>query len=170
MIDKENRIPFDLRSFQSKKNSSFEIQNFSFTEAEKRYVPNFNSLDKAKIHVSVINAGDMFTLTFDVYGECSLIDAHDSSIIPYILDDSVDVIIAPNSEEENDIFPDEDGIYDLRGSVLALLYDAIPKNYSLVELTKIEKDNYVVMSEDEYKKEHQKNKNAFASLDEMLED
>ncbi len=161
-----NRIPFDVREYNRKNISTFEIDDFEFTVDELKYVPNFHSMDKAKISISVLNAGSMMTLSLTVFGECKLVDSHDGNIIPYELDDSVDVIIAPDNEEENDIFPDDDGIYDLRGSVLALLFDAIPKNYSLVPLKKVECDNYTIISEDDYRKEHSKAVSAFGELDE----
>ena len=161
----DNRIPFDVREFNRKNSSSFVIDDFSFTSDELRYVPNFHSMNEAKIHISVLNAGSMMTLTLSVEGNCKLIDAHDGAIIDYELDDSVDVIIAPENEEECDIFPDDDGIYDLRGSILALMFDAIPKNYSLVPLKKVENDNYCIMSEEEYMKEHARSSSPFDSLD-----
>lgn len=164
MVD-ENRIPFDVRDFNKKNQAEFTIEDFAFTQEELKYIPNFVSLDEAQIFVSVLNAGNMITLTLHVEGNCLLKDAHNGEEIPYDLSDSVDVIIAPDNQEENDIFPDSDGIYDLRGSVLALLFDAIPKNYSEVPLETYSKDNYVVMSQEEYEKTHkQKNNSAFDEL------
>ena len=168
METKRPRIPFDLKELNHKGELDFEIDDFSFTEEEMKYVPYFKDMGDAYIHVDVFNAHSIVTLTLTVLGNCHLIDAHDGSTIEFPLEDSVDVVINPENEEENDIDPDEDGIYDLRGSILALLFDAIPKNYSLVPLTKIEKDNYVVMSQDEYEMLHRKSsKNVFDALDEF---
>lgn len=168
MEEKKNRIPFDLKEITSDGNFEFEIENFAFTDEELKYLPYFKDMGDAYIHVSVFNAHSMVTLTLTVLGPVHLVDSHDGSIIEYDLDDSVDVVINPENDEENDIMPDEDGIYDLRGSILALLFDAIPKNYSLVPLTKVEKDNYVIMSQEEYELLHHKTaKNAFAALDEF---
>ena len=164
MVD-EKRIPFDLREACKKNCSSFEIEGFSFTEDEKRYIPYFHDLFKTRIFADVLNAGHLVTLTLSIEGECHLRDSHDGSLIEYELDDTVDVLLGSEKEEENDLFPDEDGIYDLRGSILALFYDAIPKNYSKVPLARIEKDNYVVLSEEEYEKEHQKASSPFDVLD-----
>lgn len=155
MID-EKRIPFDLREMTKKNQTSFEIEDFSFSEDEKRYIPYFHDLFETRIFVDVLNAGNLITLTLTIDGKCHLVDSHDGSIVEYELDDNVDVLLGSEKEEENDLFPDEDGIYDLRGSILALFYDAIPKNYSNVPLTRIEKDNYVILSQEEYEKEHQK--------------
>lgn len=165
MKENLNRIPFDFRQYLKKNQTEFEVTDFQFTPDELKYVPSFHDFHEASIHVLVMNAGSMMTLTFSVEGTCHLVDAHDGNIVDYDLDDEVDVIIAPDNEEENDIFPDEDGIYDLRGCVLALLYDAIPKNYSLVPLKKVEQDNYVVISEDDYFKEHKKSSSPFDDLD-----
>lgn len=163
----ENRIPFDIRQFNLKNNGSFEIDDFHFTEKENAYVPNFVDMGEALIHVDVLNAVSVLTLTLSVSGPCVLKDSHTGENINYELDDSVDVLISKDKEEESDIEPDSDGIYDLRGSVLALLFDAIPKNYSEVPLTSYGKDNYVVMSEEEYRRTHkEKTNSAFSDLDE----
>ena len=47
---------------------------------------------------------------------------------------------------------------------MALLFNAIPMNYSEVELEKIQTADYVLMSEEEYEKERGKN-NPFADLE-----
>lgn len=161
----ENRIPLDIRDYSHTSHDEFDIEGFEFTPSEHKYVPNFVDMGDCVIHVEVLNAISMMTLTLSLEGACHLRDEHDGSIIEYELEDSVDVIIAPESEEDNDIEPDEDGVYDLRGSILALLFDAIPKNYSEVPLKKIEKDNYVVMSQEEYLASKTHAPSAFDNLD-----
>lgn len=168
MKEDTNRIPFDVRDYQNASGFSFDIEGFQFTDEEHNYVPNFLSMHEALLHVEGHNAGHMVSLTLSVEGKCLLKDAHTHKEVEYPLDDSVDILFHSENEDENDILPDKDGIYDLRGSVLALLFDAIPKNYSEVPLQRYEEDNFVVMSQDEYEREHQKNASPFRDLDEMI--
>jgi hypothetical protein len=165
MAINENRIPFDVRDYSHSSHDEFDIDEFQFTESEHKYLPNFVDMGDAYIHVEVLNAISMMTLTLTLEGACHLKDEHDGSIIEYELEDSVDVIIAPESEEDNDIEPDEDGVYDLRGSILALLFDAIPKNYSETPLESYQKDNYTVMSQEEYMASKSHAPSAFDDLD-----
>ena len=164
----EYRIPFDLNSYLNKNITDFEITDFKFNDDEMKYVPNFISMHEAIIYVHIINAMNVFTLTFSVEGNCLLSDAHNHEEIEYELDDSVDILIDRDNSENSDLLPDEDGIYDLRGCILALLFDAIPKNFSLVPLERYEKDNYIVMSQEEYEATHKKQgNNAFSALDDL---
>lgn len=167
MPEGENRIPLDVRDFQNSASFDFDIPDFQFTKKESGYVPEFLSMHEAVLHVQGHNAGHMISLTISVEGKCLLRDAHSHKEVEYPLSDSVDVLLHSENEEENDILPDKDGIYDLRGSVLALMFDAIPKNYSEVPLERYEEDNFVVMSQDEYEREHAKSSSPFADLDDI---
>ena len=160
----DDRIPFDLKEYQNQSSFSFSFV-LNLNEREKAFFPNLISLGDLTFYVDGLNANGMMSLVLSCEGDISLSDAHDHTKIDYSVDDDVEVIIAPNDEESNDILPDEDGIYDLRGSCLALLFDAIPQNYSLVPLETVVTDDYVLMSEDEYNR-RKASKNAFSALDE----
>ena len=112
--------------------------------------------------VRVIALSSIIELNLSVEGDCILEDAHTHEEITYPLSDSVDVVLGV--DEDADILPEEDSGYNLRGAFLALLFNAIPMNYSEVELEKIQTADYVLMSEEEYEKERGKN-NPFADLE-----
>lgn len=156
------RIPFDLREYINRSSSSFDI-DFSFTDEEKKYLTNLSSMDDCLIHVDVINSNSIFNLTLTSSADVYLIDSHNGEVVKYELDDNVDITINLNDDNDSDILPDNDGIYDLRPCVLALLYNAIPKNYSTIPLKRIDGDCYTIMSQDEY--ESSKSDNPFSNLD-----
>ena len=134
----------------------------SLTEKEKKLLPLLVSSSNLSFVVRVIALSSIIELNLSVEGDCILEDAHTHEEITYPLSDSVDVVLGV--DEDADILPEEDGGYNLRGAFLALLFNAIPMNYSEVELEKIQTDDYVLMSEEEYEKERGKN-NPFADLE-----
>lgn len=159
---RENRIEFDPRLYTKGASYSF---NFEFTDEEKNYVKQFSSFLDTEIDVNISSYGDIYHIELSIDGPIELLDFHTAKTITYEINDSVEVIVNLENPEESDIEVDEDGIYDLRGCVLALLYNAIPKNYSESELSVYSSDNYVVMSEEEYKKQKKSN-SPFDELDE----
>lgn len=163
MID-ENRIAVDLSQLSD--NTEYDL-DFQLTDKEKKYFPNLISLGDLKFYMSVISSGTLYSLVIHEEGEIKLSDCHDMTEKTYPLNDEVEVIINPSDEENSDVLADDDGLYDLRGSILALLFNTIPQNYSEVPLTKIKGENYVLMSEEEYEKEKKKNSNAFSALDDI---
>ncbi len=158
---KENRIAIDLLSL--KEGDAYDL-DFELTEKEKKYFPNLLSLNDSSYVLEVLSLGKLSSLVVSVVGDVTLLDAHDGAERTYHLDDSVEITIATDDDENSDILPDDDGLYDLRGSILAILFNSIPQNYSEVPLTKIVHENYVLMSEEEYEAEKKKRSNAFADL------
>lgn len=156
------RIPFDLRDCGNKVKTSFDF-DFDFTDEEKNYLKNYDSMDYCVVYVDVINSNSIVNLNINVEASLYLIDAHNLKKVNYELNDKVSIVINLNSDEDSDILPDNDGIYDLRPVVIALLYNAIPKNYSTVELKKVVTDSYTIMSQAEY--EDSKNNSPFDCLD-----
>ncbi len=158
---KEDRIAIDLLSL--KEGNVYDL-DFELTDKEKKYFPNLLSLNDTAFALEVLSLGKISSLVVTVNGDITLLDAHDLSQRAYHLDDSVEITIATDNEDNSDLLPDDDGLYDLRGSLLALLFNDIPQNYSEVPLTKIEHENYVLMSEEEYEEEKKKRSNAFSDL------
>ncbi len=161
-MKKEDRIAIDLLSLEE--GNEYDL-DFELTEKEKKYFPNLLSINDTTFVLRVLSLGKLSSLVLLVEGDITLTDAHDLSERSYHLDDSVEITIATDNEDNSDILPDEDGLYDLRGSLLALLFNDIPQNYSEVPLTKIEHENYVLMSEEEYEEEKKKRKNTNAFSD-----
>ena len=161
MID-ENRIIFDPS--QAKDDEYFDV-DFTLTENEKNYLMNLHSLEDCVFSVHVHEASSIYHLDISVEGNAVLVDAHNGELIDFPLEDSVEVVIDLNDPDSSDIEADEDSLFDLRGSFLALLYNIIPQNYSTVPLTRIETPDYVLMSEEEYEKQKGKS-SAFSALDE----
>lgn len=123
---------------------------FKFTDSEKNVIGNLYDDSDLQIYMDVFPNTDKFSIILHCKGILKLIDSHTLDIVDYSLNDSVDLNIFLNDEKNSDIEKDQDGYYSLRGSILALLYSAIPQNYSLTKLSKIETDSYTLMSEDEY--------------------
>lgn len=157
----ENRIPLNVNSL---KQLPFQMKvEFALTEKEKRVIPNLVSLGDGIIYLDITGTVDDIIVNISFDDDITLIDAHLLTEVKYHLEDDVDVYISKR-EEDSDILPDKDGIYDLRGSILALLYNGIPNNYSTTALDRIDTDSYILMSEEEYERTREKN-NPFASLD-----
>lgn len=160
----DRRILVDLSRYQS---SSFEEMpiEFELLDEEKKTFPNLISLDELSLSAKITASSDYYTLALSVKGSARVRDAHNGVERTLPFDDGFDLVIAPHDEESSDILPDEDGQYDLRGSILALLYDAVPDSYSEVPLTEVKTDDFILMSEEEYAKRQEKKNNPFAALD-----
>lgn len=163
-MNEDNRIAFDPSLV--KDGEEYNI-DFALTEKEKKYFPNLISMDSLVFTLAVEGTSAIMHLLISCSGTVVLSDAHDGKERTLEVMDTVDVTIDPSNDENSDILPDEDGLYDLRGSVLALLFNCIPQNYSEVELTRIDGNGYVLMSEEEYEKEKKKRKSAFSALDDF---
>lgn len=160
--NEDNRIALDLSTL--KEGHEYDL-DFCLTEKEKSYFPNLLSLGDTAFVLEVVSLGAISSFVLSGEGDILLQDAHDLAERCYHLSDSVEITIQPSDEENSDILPDADGLYDFRGAILALLFNTIPQNYSEVPLTKIEHENYVLMSEEEYEKEKKEKHNAFSALD-----
>lgn len=162
MKEEDIRIVFDPS--QVKIGEEYNVE-FALTTKEKSYFPFLDNIDDLHFTLSVEGTSEVMHLPISCAGIVHLFDAHDGEKCDVELEDSVDVIIDTSHDENSDILPDEDGLYDLRGSILALLFNTIPQNYSEVELTRVEGNGYILMSEEEYEKERAKQNNPFAGLD-----
>lgn len=136
---------------------------FSLTEEEKKYFSNLISIESLSVSLIMHGASSLYNIELFVDGEVTLLDSHILKPVPYSFSDSVEVVIS-EKEEESDIPLDENKEYDLRGSILALIFSCIPDNYSTVELTKIVTDDYTLYSEEEYLKEKQRRNNPFSDI------
>lgn len=167
MNKEDNRILLDIRKFADSNFKDLPV-DFTLTEAEKKAFPNLIEFTSLDISAKVTAANEYFTVSLFAKGEAKVKDAHGGEIRTLPIEDGVDVLIAPSDLEQSDILPDVDGVYDLRGSILAVLFDAIPDTYSETPFERVETEDYVLMSQEEYekiRKQREKEDNPFASLD-----
>jgi hypothetical protein len=164
MDAKDLRIPLNLAEYHSAAEEEIPL-DFALSDSERQSFPNLLSIADLALYASLSGASNLYTVTVFAKGTVTLRDAHDGKERTVPIDDSVDAAILPNDEENSDLLPDPDGTYDLRSTILALLFDAIPKNYSEVPLRRIETDDYVLMSEEEREREKNAQSNPFSALD-----
>lgn len=164
MID-DIRIPLVLNNGE-KNNQQVEL-DIELTEDEKKAFS--NTVDEFQsIHVSYSLSGNQscFVVYLSLNADIDYIDAHDTTRIDELeIENEIELTILPNDEENSDIVKDKDGIYDLRLSILGLLYSSIPNNYSEIENDL--NSEFKVMSEEEYQKEKKASNSPFASLDSL---
>lgn len=128
----------------------------SLTEEERRFFPNVQSLDSLLLTARILGQPPVYEAKLSLSGKAVLRDAHDGSSIPLDIDEEVDVVLDESEPENSDLLPEKDGRYDLRGTFLGLLHDALPASYSCVPLGYVETEDYVLMDEDEYEKRRRK--------------
>lgn len=164
MID-DIRIPLVLNS-SDKANQQVEL-DIELTDDEKKAF--INRVDEFQsIHVSYSLSGNQscFVVYLSLNADIDYIDAHDTNRIDELeIENEVELTILPKDAENSDIVPDKDGIYDLRPSILGLLYSSIPNNYS--EIDNDSDSEFKVMTEEEYQKEKKKSNSPFALLDSL---
>lgn len=95
---------------------------------------------------------DGFLVHVSLKGDVDILDDHDLTMKRLKIDEEADLSLSDDPQMA-DILPDQDGRYDLKPTLLALFYDAVPAVYSTVPLTRIEGDGFSVYSEDEFKEE-----------------
>ena len=133
------------------------------TEEERRYFPNLVSLEDCLLEADILGAAPVFEAHVLLTGHATLHDGHDGSLVGLDIDDGVDLVLDLRNPDDSDLVPEKDGGYDLRGTFLSLLHDAVPSNYSKVPLRRVETDDFVLMSEEEYE-DSRKRTNGFAAL------
>lgn len=149
----DNRILLDLTNVNKDIGFVYEL-DFTLTEEELKSFPSVVSFEELVVEESLVSADYYYVVNLRVYGSVTLLDSHDpKKTLPYEFDDDMDITVAIEDLDNSDILPDKDGEFDLRGSILALLFDAIPLSYSETELTKIVTEEYTLMSEAEKRKE-----------------
>ncbi|MDD6241231.1 MAG: hypothetical protein PUA93_06610 [Eubacteriales bacterium] len=162
----ESRIPFRPEEYKNQLGEEFTLP-YSLTEKESRNFPNLVDFGDLVFSGILENSGNLSTLTLFLKGTIHLKDVHDFQVKPFSIDDEVDLTLSPDDPENSDLLPEEEGSYDLKGSFLALLFDAIPSNFSTVPLKRVETPLFTLMSEDEYNATHKPSSdNGFSSLSE----
>ena len=160
-MEKDNRIIFLPGSPNTKLNVPIDV-DFFLTDEERAKFTNVEDFNELSVQETISGNKDCYVIRL-----VDLIDDHDNDRIDEIeINDDVEVTILPGDNESSDIVPDKDGAYDLRGSILALLFSAIPSNYSEVEF-KNKDPEFVVYSDSEYEKEKKKNTSPFSKLDDL---
>ncbi|MFA6861354.1 MAG: hypothetical protein WCR56_03125 [Bacilli bacterium] len=158
------RIPLDLSGFEGEE-SELNL-GFELTSDEKKSFHNVIDFKDLNIQGFLSGASDLYTVKLVCSGQVKVLDAHDPKRVDEIdLDDETEITIDPHDEENSDVQADKDGVYDLRSSIIALLFDAIPKNYSEIPLKKIVTEDYTLLSESEHDNEKNRLSNPFSDLD-----
>lgn len=85
-------------------------------------------------------------------GTADLLDDHDLTRKEFPFCEEAELSLSSDPQMA-DVLPSSDGTYDLRPTLLALFYGAIPPVYSAIPLKKVEGEGYAVYSQDEYEKE-----------------
>ena len=164
-MDWENRIVFLPGNPGRKMNEPFDV-DFFLTDEERAKFKNVEDFDELSIQETITGNKDCYLIRLDLFAVVDLIDDHDPDRIDEIeVRDDVEITLLPGDDSASDVLPDKDGAYDLRGSILALLFSAIPSSYSEVDL-KNPSQEFPVYSDEEYEKEKKKN-SAFSKLDEL---
>lgn len=141
---------------------------FALSDKEKAIFPLLVSADKLALKGKAVAANNTYALTISCQGTAIVKDAHDLTPLSLPIKDEIELVLSPD-KEVSDIERDKDGNYDLRGSILTLLRNAIPQNYSKTKLKKVVTKDYVLLSEEEYYREkHQGGNSPFADLDVRL--
>lgn len=135
-----------------------ETEYFPFKPTEEECSPRpsvrgFGENGCLEVVAMVKPMADFLLVEITMKGEVTLLDDHDFTLKNYPIDENCELSLSSDPEMA-DILPDSDGRYDLKPTLLALFYDAIPPVYSTVPLTKVEGDGYVVYSEDEFEKDY----------------
>lgn len=166
-MEQDTRILFLPGNPNLKLNQTTDI-DFFLTDEERKKFSNVEDFVQLDITQNVSGSRDCYLVTLGLSCVVDLIDDHDNDRIDEVeIQDEVQITILPGDDENSDILPDKDGSYDLRGSILALLFSAIPENYSEVDL-KNGSDEFRVYSDEEYQEEKKKKNSPFASLDDSL--
>ncbi len=139
---------------------SFDV---GLTAEERKAFVNLLDFADGQLDVSLVGKSPVFQAHVLLSGNALVRDSHDGKERALPIEDGVDLVLDTKDDEESDLPLERDGTFHLRGTFLSLLHDAIPANYSEVPLTRIETDDYVLMSEDEY--ERSRKKTAFSALD-----
>lgn len=156
------------------RNDEDEIEYFPFKPTKEECSPrpsvkSFGENGCLEVVCKVKPLDNCFLVHVSLKGAVDLLDDHDLTLKRLKLEEEADLSLSEDPEMA-DVLPDKDGRFDLKPTLLALFYDAIPPVYSTVPLTKIQGDGFAVYSEDEFKAEQEKEKkkigenNPFAKL------
>lgn len=168
MKKNDDRVLFSPTEGKNK-SKEFDIP-FALSDKEKEIFPLLVSADSVVLKGKAVAAGNTFALTISCNGKVKRKDSHDLSLLTLPIQDEIELVLSPD-KEVSDIERDKDGNYDLRGSILTLLRNAIPQNYSKTKLKKIVTEDYTLLSEEEYYKEkHSGSNSPFADLDKRMEE
>lgn len=138
-----------------------ELFPFKPTEKECEPRPSLKNLGEngcLEVQVKVKPLDGFILARIRLDGEVNVIDDHSFELKSIIIEEDAELSLSSDPEMA-DIMPDADGRYDLRPTILALFYGAVPNVYSTVPLSTIEGDGYTVYSEDEYEKVEEKETN-----------
>lgn len=101
-------------------------------------------------------------IKMSVHAELELLDDHTFKLVPFTATDQEDIIL--RSEDKENCVEKEGNEYDLRPSLLAVFFSLVPTSYSIAPLKKIETDDCIIYSQEEYEKTRRSN-NPFSDID-----
>ena len=138
-----NAIILDLTSVGNK--SEYLEFPFELLDEEKdRLFKDVKSIDEIYVSGYLLGASNIYNLKLMIQGQATLLD--DKKID---LENDVDIVIDLKDINNSELIPLDDGKYDLRGEILALLYDSIAKN----TVSHDENSFYSIVYQDEDEKE-----------------
>ena len=130
-----------------------EHYNIILSEEEMSILTSLDHFDNIKAYYTLSGSDDYFNGYCQVSGVCYLKDSRDiSHLIEYPFSNDVDFVISLSDEENSDILPEEDGSYDIRPVILALIYDSIPSYYTETDLNSLDDDGTSYFTESEFDK------------------
>lgn len=138
-----NAIILDLTSAGNKS----EYLEFPFElldEEMDRLFKDVKSIDEIYVSGHLLGASNIYNLKLMIQGQATLLD--DKKID---LENDVDIVIDLKDINNSELIPLDDGKYDLRGEILALLYDSVAKN----TVSHDENSFYSIVYQDEDEKE-----------------
>ena len=138
-----NAIILDLTSAGNK--SEYLEFPFELLDEEKdRLFKDVKSIDEIYVSGYLLGASNIYNLKLMIQGQATLLD--DKKID---LENDVDIVIDLKDINNSELIPLDDGKYDLRGEILALLYDSVAKN----TVSHDENSFYSIVYQDEDEKE-----------------
>ncbi len=145
---------------------SFDV---SLAEEEGKGFPNILAFQDGRLDVTIVGKNPVYEASVVLTGVAIVRDGHDGSERELPIQDDVQLVLDVKDMEASDIPMEKDGHFDLRGTFLSLLHDAVPPNYSAVPLTRVETKDYVLMSEEEYERSKRK-ESPFDALDAFFDE
>lgn len=151
LSDEKIYIDFNLAK-TSKESEVFDIE---LTEPEKSVISNLDHFEHIEAYYTINGSDNFYHGDCYIKGLCYLIDSRDiSKKVPYEFNNDVDYQIQIDDEENSDLLPEDNGKYDMRTVILALIYDAIPSFYTDTKLEDNNGEGVNFLTEEEFDKNH----------------
>ena len=146
----DNKIYIDFNLAKNSKES--DVFDIKLTSDEESVISNLDHFEKIEAYYTINGSDSFYNGECFIKGICYLKDARDiSKVIKYPFENDVDFQIQLDDLDNSDLLPENDGNFDIRTVILALIYDAIPSFYTESELSSSD-DSINYFTEDEFDK------------------